>query len=93
MAWSQDVDPLSNGSCAARNAAAKAVSLISDSKCETEIMLRELQHRMENNLQVIVSFLALSMSGHTSKRHGDRMKNASDLGLHARVPPPAAVSF
>jgi GAF domain-containing protein len=30
---------------AARNAAAKASSMISDSKSETEIMLRELQHR------------------------------------------------
>src|SRR5436309_139607 len=31
---------------AARNAAAKAATLITDSKSETEIMLRELQHRM-----------------------------------------------
>jgi two-component sensor histidine kinase len=33
-------------------------------------MLRELQHRMKNNLQVIVSFLA--MQGNTAANQGTR---------------------
>ena len=37
-------------SSTARNAAGKAVATINDSKLQTEMMLRELQHRMKNNL-------------------------------------------
>jgi two-component sensor histidine kinase/putative methionine-R-sulfoxide reductase with GAF domain len=70
---------------AARNAAAKAASLISDSKSETEIMLRELQHRMKNNLQVIVSFLALqgreSASDEARERIGRVMDRVMAIGL------------
>jgi two-component sensor histidine kinase/putative methionine-R-sulfoxide reductase with GAF domain len=70
---------------AARNAAAKAASLISDSKFETEIMLRELQHRMKNNLQVIVSFLALqgraSASEEARERIGRVMDRVMAIGL------------
>ena len=70
---------------AARNAAAKAMSLISDSKSETEIMLRELQHRMKNNLQVIVSFLALqgreSASEEARERIGRVMDRVMAIGL------------
>jgi two-component sensor histidine kinase len=70
---------------AARNAAAKASSLISDSKSETEIMLRELQHRMKNNLQVIVSFLALqgreSASEEARERIGRVMDRVMAIGL------------
>jgi two-component sensor histidine kinase/putative methionine-R-sulfoxide reductase with GAF domain len=70
---------------AARNAAAKAASLISDSKSETEIMLRELQHRMKNNLQVIVSFLALqgraSASEEARERIGRVMDRVMAIGL------------
>ncbi len=70
---------------AARNAAAKAASLISDSKSETEIMLRELQHRMKNNLQVIVSFLAMqgraSASEETRERIGRVMDRVMAIGL------------
>jgi two-component sensor histidine kinase len=63
---------------AARNAAAKAASLISDSKSETEIMLRELQHRMKNNLQVIVSFLAMQGRASTSEEARERIGRVMD---------------
>jgi len=70
---------------AAQNAAAKAASLINDSKSETEIMLRELQHRMKNNLQVIVSFLALqgreSASEEARERIGRVMDRVMAIGL------------
>jgi two-component sensor histidine kinase len=70
---------------AARNAAAKAASLISDNKSGTEIMLRELQHRMKNNLQVIVSFLALqgrqSASEEARERIGRVMDRVMAIGL------------
>jgi two-component sensor histidine kinase/putative methionine-R-sulfoxide reductase with GAF domain len=70
---------------AARNAAAKAASLISDSKSETEIMLRELQHRMKNNLQVIVSLLALqgreSAGEEARERIGSVMDRVMAIGL------------
>jgi two-component sensor histidine kinase len=70
---------------AARNAAAKAASLVNDSKSEAEIMLRELQHRMKNNLQVIVSFLALqsreSASDEARERIGRVMDRVMAIGL------------
>jgi two-component sensor histidine kinase len=70
---------------AAGIAAAKATSLINDSKSETEIMLRELQHRMKNNLQVIVSFLALqgreSASEEARERIGRVMDRVMAIGL------------
>lgn len=70
---------------AAQNAAAKAASVINDSKGETEIMLRELQHRMKNNLQIIVSFLALqareSASEEARERIGRVMDRVMAIGL------------
>jgi two-component sensor histidine kinase len=70
---------------AAQNAAAKAVSMVSDSKSETEVMLRELQHRMKNNLQVIVSLLALqsreSASDEARERIGRVMDRVMAIGL------------
>jgi two-component sensor histidine kinase len=63
---------------AAQNAAARAASLINDSKSETEIMLRELQHRMKNNLQVIVSFLALQGRESTSEEVRERIGRVMD---------------
>jgi two-component sensor histidine kinase/putative methionine-R-sulfoxide reductase with GAF domain len=70
---------------AARTAAAKAASLISDSKSKTEIMLRELQHRMKNNLQVIVSLLSLqgreSASEEARERIGRVMDRVMAIGL------------
>ena len=70
---------------AARIAAAKAASLINESKSDTEIMLRELQHRMKNNLQVIVSFLSLqareSASEEARQRIGRVMDRVMAIGL------------
>jgi two-component sensor histidine kinase len=70
---------------AARIAAAKAASLINEGKSDTEIMLRELQHRMKNNLQVIVSFLSLqareSASEEARQRIGRVMDRVMAIGL------------
>lgn len=70
---------------AARTAAAEAATLITGSKSETEIMLRELQHRMKNNLQVIVSFLALqsrqSEGEEARERIGRVMDRVMAIGL------------
>jgi two-component sensor histidine kinase/putative methionine-R-sulfoxide reductase with GAF domain len=70
---------------AAQDAAAKSASLVSDSKSQTEVMLRELQHRMKNNLQVIVSFLALqsreSASDEARERIGRVMDRVMAIGL------------
>jgi two-component sensor histidine kinase len=70
---------------AARRAAIQAASLVTESKSGTEIMLRELQHRMKNNLQVIVSFLALqgreSASDETRERIGRVMDRVMAIGL------------
>ena len=66
---------------AAQNAASKTAALVADSKAETEIMLRELQHRMKNNLQVIVSFLALQARQSTSAEARDRIGSVMDRVL------------
>jgi two-component sensor histidine kinase len=63
---------------AAHNAAAKAKSLINDSKSEAAMMLRELQHRMKNNLQLIVSFLTLQGRESVSEETRDRMGRVLD---------------
>ena len=70
---------------AARAAAAEAASAITNSRSETEIMLRELQHRMKNNLQVIVGFLALqgrqSSTDEARERIGRVMDRVLAIGL------------
>ena len=43
----------------AKIAVVEATGAVTSSKAQTEMLLRELQHRMKNNLQVIVSFLSL----------------------------------
>ena len=69
----------------ARAAAAEAASAITNSRSETEIMLRELQHRMKNNLQVIVGFLALqgrqSSTDEARERIGRVMDRVLAIGL------------
>jgi len=66
---------------AAQDAAAKATTLIADSKSETEIMLRELQHRMKNNLQVIVSLLAHQSREAASEEARERIGRVMDRVL------------
>jgi two-component sensor histidine kinase len=70
---------------AARMDAAKAATLIADGKSETEIMLRELQHRMKNNLQVIVGFLGMqsrqSEGEEARERIGRVMDRVMAIGL------------
>ena len=70
---------------AARIAAVQAASSINDSKSQAEIMLRELQHRMKNNLQLIVNFLALqgreTASEEARERIGRVMDRVMAIGL------------
>jgi two-component sensor histidine kinase len=70
---------------AARIAAVEAASSINDSKTQAEIMLRELQHRMKNNLQLIVSFLALqgreTANEEARERIGRVMDRVMAIGL------------
>src|SRR5579871_3908638 len=63
---------------AAQEAIVKAASLINDSKSTTEIMLRELQHRMKNNLQLIVSFLAMQGREAASEEVRERIGRVMD---------------
>ena len=70
---------------AAKAGAVDAASAISSTKAQTEILLRELQHRMKNNLQVIASFLSLqgrqSTSDEARERIGRVMDRVMAIGL------------
>jgi two-component sensor histidine kinase/putative methionine-R-sulfoxide reductase with GAF domain len=66
---------------AARAAAAEAASAITNSKSDTAIMLRELQHRMKNNLQVIVSFLGLQSRQSSTEEARERIGRVMDRVL------------
>ena len=63
----------------------KATADTSASKAQSEVLLRELQHRMKNNLQVIVSFLALqrrqSESHEARERIGAVLDRVLAIGL------------
>lgn len=59
----------------------KAASEITRSHTQTEILLRELQHRMKNNLQVIVSLLALQRRQSSSEETRERIANVMDRVL------------
>jgi two-component sensor histidine kinase len=53
----------------------------SASKSHNEVLLRELQHRMKNNLQLIVSFLALQKRQTTNEEARERMSAVLDRVL------------
>jgi two-component sensor histidine kinase len=63
----------------------KAATDTTSTRTQTEFLLRELQHRMKNNLQVIVSFLALqrrqSSSDEARERIGSVMDRVLAIGL------------
>jgi two-component sensor histidine kinase/putative methionine-R-sulfoxide reductase with GAF domain len=58
-----------------------ATTEITRSRGQTEILLRELQHRMKNNLQVIVSFLSLQRRQASGDEERDRIGNVMDRVL------------
>jgi two-component sensor histidine kinase len=61
--------------------ALKAATDTTSSRTQTEILLRELQHRMKNNLQVIVSFLALQRRQSSSEEARERIGSVMDRVL------------
>ena len=71
-------------SLAHRFAQADALQAASDtsvSRTQSEMLMRELQHRMKNNLQVIVSFLALQRRQSTSEEARERIAAVMDRVL------------
>jgi two-component sensor histidine kinase len=65
----------------AQTDALDAASDITATRAQTEILLRELQHRMKNNLQVIVSFLALQRRQSSSEEARERIAAVMDRVL------------
>ena len=59
----------------------KAVTDTTSTRTHTEILLRELQHRMKNNLQVIVSFLALQRRQSSGEEARERIASVMDRVL------------
>jgi two-component sensor histidine kinase len=58
-----------------------AATDITNSRKQTELLLRELQHRMKNNLQIIVGFLALQRRQSSSEEARERMGSVMDQVL------------
>jgi two-component sensor histidine kinase/putative methionine-R-sulfoxide reductase with GAF domain len=61
--------------------AQKAANDTAGARTQTEILLRELQHRMKNNLQVIVSFLALQRRQASGEEARERISSVMDRVL------------
>jgi len=58
-----------------------AASDIAGTRRQTELLLRELQHRTKNNLQVIVSFLALQRRQSSNEEARERIASVMDRVL------------
>ena len=65
----------------AQAAALQAATDTTSTRSQTEILLRELQHRMKNNLQVIVSFLALQRRQSSGEEARERIASVMDRVL------------
>ncbi len=61
--------------------ALKAATDTTSTRTQTEILLRELQHRMKNNLQVIVGFLALQRRQASGEEARERISSVMDRVL------------
>jgi two-component sensor histidine kinase/putative methionine-R-sulfoxide reductase with GAF domain len=72
---------LSLGSRASQADALKAAAETTNARGQTEILLRELQHRMKNNLQVIVSLLALQRRQAAGEEARERISSVMDRVL------------
>jgi two-component sensor histidine kinase len=71
-------------SLARRASQADALNAATDTtsaRTQTEILLRELQHRTKNNLQVIVSFLALQLRQASGEEARERISSVMDRVL------------
>jgi two-component sensor histidine kinase len=65
----------------AEASALRATTDTSATKTHSEILLRELQHRMKNNLQLVVSFLALQLRQTKSEEARERISAVTDRVL------------
>ena len=76
-----DIIGLSLAQRAAQADTLKAATETTSSRQQTELLLRELQHRMKNNLQIIVSFLALQRRQSSSEEARERIASVMDRVL------------
>ena len=72
---------LSLGNRVSQADALKAAAETTNARGQTEILLRELQHRMKNNLQVIVSLLALQLRQAVGEEARERISSVMDRVL------------